>query len=151
MKETQPAEPEKKDNDVPLLPEPLQRKSKKLLTFCTILELLSIPLTLAAMHYVTLYVEKWWLAALLLCIPHVLVGSIILNRVSSFRKAYPEAAEACDFSVFLAFWLFVVIFTICLSYFYIHYPVNFLLKILISLGLNLLPTIVTFFMYTLGM
>lgn len=121
----------------------------KLSRICVLAELLALPLTLLAVNYVTAYVTHWFAAALLIAVPHVLIDAILVNRIHAFRKKCPEMQKA-SFTGYTIVWFLVTLLSLILSYFYIHYSVNFLLKLLIALGLNLLPAIITLILVALA-
>ena len=58
--------------------------------------------------------------------------------------------QKASFTGYTIVWFLVTLLSLILSYFYIHYSVNFLLKLLIALGLNLLPAIITLILVALA-
>lgn len=83
-------------------------------------------------------------------VPHIalsLINMFIFRTVGSKLSDY----ERNDASTSVMFWgLLSTVAAVIVSVFYISYDYGFFVKLLISLGLNLLPTTVVFFVYVLG-
>lgn len=128
----------------------MQQKCKRLGWIGSILELAYIPISIQTMMLLSLFDVGGFLMFLLMIAPHTVIALINKRNFSNMLKVIGDNKEEKDFlhnaslSVLICF-LGAVLISVIGGAIYLNVDVNFFLRLLIALGLNIVPTIVAGF------
>lgn len=100
-----------------------------------------------AMEQILMWTSNGWLRILLMVIPHTLIAMIIKLIVVKNAEKLTDDQRMNIFGFSLFSWLIASVLAVIIGAFYVPLDMNGFLKFLLSLGLNIIPAIVSVVIY----